>query len=157
MSKNERATTATTEEFPQSIQAPSSTHPGISYPVRANPSLRYIYIYIYGDFPFVCLSLVCLHCPFSVFHFCLWFLHVARYVYYVRHMCSGMATFLTFFCSECHGNNRCRVHYCLCFVSWFRLLKNIAGIPWCGPSLAGLSMIEKYGGPSLAGQASCAG
>ena len=27
----------------QSIQAPSSTHPGISYPVRANPSLRYIY------------------------------------------------------------------------------------------------------------------
>ena len=34
-------TTATaTEEFSQSIQAPSSTHPGISYPVRANPSLR---------------------------------------------------------------------------------------------------------------------
>ena len=28
------------EEFSQSIQAPSSTHPGISYPVRANPSLR---------------------------------------------------------------------------------------------------------------------
>ena len=52
--------TATTamEEFSQSIQAPSSTHPGISYPVKANPSLRYIrnmngtyeeymYIYIY--------------------------------------------------------------------------------------------------------------
>merc|ERR1711966_339286 len=38
-------TTATTEEFSQSIQAPSSTHPGISYPVRANPSVRYIYIY----------------------------------------------------------------------------------------------------------------
>ena len=34
------ATTAT-EEFSQSIQAPSSMHPGISYPVRANPSLRY--------------------------------------------------------------------------------------------------------------------
>ena len=34
------ATATTTEEFSQSIQAPSSTHPGISYPVRANPSLR---------------------------------------------------------------------------------------------------------------------
>ena len=34
------ATAAATEEFFQSIQAPSSTHPGISYPVRANPSLR---------------------------------------------------------------------------------------------------------------------
>ena len=34
--------TAATEEFLQSIQAPSSTHPGISYPVRANPSLQYI-------------------------------------------------------------------------------------------------------------------
>ena len=33
------ATTAT-EEFSQTIQAPSSTHPGTSYPVRANPSLR---------------------------------------------------------------------------------------------------------------------
>ena len=33
-------TTATTEEFIQSIQAPPSTHPGTSYPVRANPSLR---------------------------------------------------------------------------------------------------------------------
>ena len=31
--------TAATEEFSQSIQAPSSTHPGISYPVRASPSL----------------------------------------------------------------------------------------------------------------------
>ena len=45
------AATATAEEFSQSIQAPSSMHPGISYPVRANPSLRYIYtgeyIYIY--------------------------------------------------------------------------------------------------------------
>ena len=37
---------ATTEEFPQSIQATSSTHPGTTNPVRANPSLRYIYIYI---------------------------------------------------------------------------------------------------------------
>ena len=35
------ATAATaTEEFSQSIQAPSSTHPGISYPVKVNPSLR---------------------------------------------------------------------------------------------------------------------
>ena len=32
----------------QSIQAPSSTHPGTTDPVRANPSLRYIYIYIYS-------------------------------------------------------------------------------------------------------------
>ena len=36
------ATTAATEEFSQSIQAPSSTHPGISYPVRANHSLRFL-------------------------------------------------------------------------------------------------------------------
>ena len=36
---------ATTEEFSQSIQAPSSTHPGISYPVRANPSLRHTNIH----------------------------------------------------------------------------------------------------------------
>ena len=40
-----RTTTAmpatTTEEFSQSIQAPSSTHPGTTYPVRAHPSLRY--------------------------------------------------------------------------------------------------------------------
>ena len=35
------AATATTEEFSQSIQAPASTHPAISYPVRANPSLRW--------------------------------------------------------------------------------------------------------------------
>ena len=35
------AATATTEEFSQSIQAPSCMHPGISYPVRANPSLRF--------------------------------------------------------------------------------------------------------------------
>ena len=34
------ATATATEEFSQSIQAPSSTPPGISYPVRANPSLR---------------------------------------------------------------------------------------------------------------------
>ena len=46
LSKKERAraTTATTEEFPQSIQVPSSTQPGTTYPVRAiphsdNPSL----------------------------------------------------------------------------------------------------------------------
>ena len=32
-----RATTAATEEFPQSIQAPSSTHPGTTYPVRSIP------------------------------------------------------------------------------------------------------------------------
>ena len=32
-------------KFSQSIQAPSSTHPGTAYP-RANPSLRHIYIYI---------------------------------------------------------------------------------------------------------------
>ena len=38
------ATTAT-EEFSQGIQAPSSTHPWISYPVRANPSLRYFQTY----------------------------------------------------------------------------------------------------------------
>ena len=40
-SKKERATataaTATAEEFPQSIQVPSSTHPGTTYPVRAIP------------------------------------------------------------------------------------------------------------------------
>ena len=36
---------AATEEFLQSIQAPSSTHPGISYPVRANPSLRLVRVY----------------------------------------------------------------------------------------------------------------
>ena len=36
--KRARATaTATTEEFSQSIQAPSSTHPGTTYPVRAIP------------------------------------------------------------------------------------------------------------------------
>ena len=42
LSKMERARTAAataTQEFLQSIQAPSSTHPGISYLVRANPSL----------------------------------------------------------------------------------------------------------------------
>ena len=40
LSKKERARTtaaATTEEFPQSIQVPSSTHPGTTYPVRAIP------------------------------------------------------------------------------------------------------------------------
>ena len=42
---------ATTEEFSQSIQAPSSTHPGISYPVEANPSLRYSLIMILAVFP----------------------------------------------------------------------------------------------------------
>ena len=48
LSKKERArtttaaTTATTEEFSQSIQVPSSTHPGTTYPVRANPSLRFV-------------------------------------------------------------------------------------------------------------------
>ena len=52
LSKKERATTtaaaATAEEFSQSIQAPSSTHPGTTYPVRAIPhSDIYIYIYIY--------------------------------------------------------------------------------------------------------------
>ena len=34
------------EKKSQSIQAPSSTHPGISYPVRANPSLRLYIIYM---------------------------------------------------------------------------------------------------------------
>ena len=33
-------TTATTEEFSQSIQVPFYTHPGTTHPVRANPSLR---------------------------------------------------------------------------------------------------------------------
>ena len=32
-----RVTAAATEEFSQSIQAPSSTHPGTTYPVRATP------------------------------------------------------------------------------------------------------------------------
>ena len=31
------ATTTAAEEFPQSIQVPSSTHPGTTYPVRAIP------------------------------------------------------------------------------------------------------------------------
>ena len=41
------------DEFSQSIQVPSSTHPGTTYPIRANPSLRHeryescTYIYIY--------------------------------------------------------------------------------------------------------------
>ena len=49
LSKKERATTATTakELCSQSIQAPSSTQPRTTYPGRANPSLRYIYIYMY--------------------------------------------------------------------------------------------------------------
>ena len=51
LSKKERATAtaaATAEEFPQSIQVPSSTHPGTTYPVRTSPhSDIYIYIYIY--------------------------------------------------------------------------------------------------------------
>ena len=49
LSKNNRARTAATatEEFSQSIQVPSSTHPGTTYPVRAIPhSVIYIYIYI---------------------------------------------------------------------------------------------------------------
>ena len=41
LSKKERATATTaaaaTEEFSQSIQVPSSTHPGTTYPVRAIP------------------------------------------------------------------------------------------------------------------------
>ena len=48
------AATTATEEFPQSIQAPSSTHPGISYPVKGKSLTPmsgvckscYIYIYI---------------------------------------------------------------------------------------------------------------
>ena len=40
ISKSGWAAAATTEEFSQGIQAPSSMHPAISYPVRANPSLR---------------------------------------------------------------------------------------------------------------------
>ena len=39
------AAAATTEEFSQGIQAPSSMHPVISYPVKASPSLRYIYMW----------------------------------------------------------------------------------------------------------------
>ena len=35
----------TMEEFPNSMQSPSTMHSGISYPVRANPFLRYIHIY----------------------------------------------------------------------------------------------------------------
>ncbi len=50
-SEKERARTAVaattaTEEFTQSSQVPSSTYPGTTYPVRATPSLQYIYIYI---------------------------------------------------------------------------------------------------------------
>ena len=60
---------------------------------------------------------------FLFFTFVCVFLHAARYAYYVKYMCSAMATFLTFFCSELHGNNRCRVHHCFCFLSWLRLLK----------------------------------
>ena len=36
-SNPEATTTATTEEFSQSMQVPSSTHPGTTYPVRAIP------------------------------------------------------------------------------------------------------------------------
>ena len=35
------ATAATTEEFPQTSNPPFPSHPGMKYPVRANPSLRY--------------------------------------------------------------------------------------------------------------------
>ena len=71
LSEKERARTATTatEEFSQSIRAPSSMHPGTAFPLRANPSLRCtiyysacyrmlyhiynsIYIYIYTFFFF---------------------------------------------------------------------------------------------------------
>ena len=45
------AATATAEEFSQSIQAPSSTHPGISYPVRANPSLRLSQVTMTSEIP----------------------------------------------------------------------------------------------------------
>ena len=43
LSEKERARKAAArmEEFPQSIQAPSSMHPGTTYPVRANLTLRY--------------------------------------------------------------------------------------------------------------------
>jgi hypothetical protein len=41
------AATATAEEFVQSIQVPSSTHPGTKYPVRAIPHSD-IYVYIGG-------------------------------------------------------------------------------------------------------------
>ena len=45
LSKKERATATTAataaEEFSQSIQAPSSTHPGTTYPVRAIPHSDY--------------------------------------------------------------------------------------------------------------------
>ena len=50
--------------FFQSIQAPSSTHPGISYPVRANPSLRCINIHLQCTLAdtFVCFCYAC-HLP----------------------------------------------------------------------------------------------
>ena len=48
--KRARATAATAEELSQSIQVPSSTHPGTTYPVRANPSLRLFCIgFVLGD------------------------------------------------------------------------------------------------------------
>ena len=49
--KKERATataaTAAAEEFSQSIQVPSSTHPGTTYPVRTIPHSDKTHIYIY--------------------------------------------------------------------------------------------------------------
>ena len=84
--------------------------------------LIYIYIYMVTSRLFVyrfCASSV----RFLFFTLVCVFLHAARYAYYVKYMCSAMATFLTFFCSELHGNNRCRVHHCFCFLSWLRLLE----------------------------------
>ena len=53
LSQKKRARTATAaEEFSQSIQVPSSTHPGTTYPVRAIPHSD-IYIYIYICFLFL--------------------------------------------------------------------------------------------------------
>ena len=48
-----RTTAAAAEEFPQSIQVPSSTHPGTTYPVRAIPhsDIRNFYRNLSGIVP----------------------------------------------------------------------------------------------------------
>ena len=47
------ATTAAAEEFPDNLHSPIPSHPGMKYPVRASPSLRHIYIYIYILYYFI--------------------------------------------------------------------------------------------------------
>ena len=53
---------ATPKEFPQIIQAPSSTHPGTTYPGRAEPSLRFQSLFMGNSLKWsLFLSEVCKH------------------------------------------------------------------------------------------------